>query len=315
MTDILPTEDVYRPRRVSVSRFEPVRGLRYHLRCWAPEPAASADAGAPSGSASPTVVMLHGWMDVSASFQFVVDLVPAHWRIVAPDWRGFGLTQRTAADSYWFPDYLADLDRLLEYISPDGAPVDLVGHSMGANVAVLYSGLRPERVRRLVNLDGVGMQGADASQAPQRYRDWMDQVRAGPVPLRDYDSLESVAQRLMKNNPRLSAAFARFLAPHWAERTAVGRFAPTGDPAHRLPNPVLYRLDEILAVWSEVRADVLWVMAEHGHADRPYVQEPAYAERLARIRSLRRATVHGAGHMLHHDRPDAVAELLKEFLS
>jgi len=75
--------------------------------------------------------MLHGWMDVSASFQFVVDALRRSWRVLAPDWRGYGLTDRAQADCYWFPDYLADLDQLLDALLPD-EPVALVGHSMGA---------------------------------------------------------------------------------------------------------------------------------------------------------------------------------------
>lgn len=305
MNPISSIPDVYIPRRISTSRFENVRGLRYHLRCWPAE----------SSSEARTVFLLHGWMDMSASFQFVVDLLPPHWNLIAPDWRGFGLTQRPQADCYWFPDYLADLDHLLDLIVPDGSAVDLVGHSMGANVAVLYAGTRPERVRRLVNLDGVGMRGSEPEEAPQRYREWLDQIRDGARPLRDYESVEAVAQRLMKNDPRLPADRARFLAQHWAEPTAVGRFVPAGDPVHRLVNPVLYRRDEVLAVWSCIRARVLWVLADEGHAQREHVKDPSYEQRLAHIASLRRATVQRAGHMLHHDRPDAVAELVKEFLS
>src|SRR5690606_27228926 len=120
------------------------------------------------------IFLLHGWMDVSASFQFVVDGLPLHWTLLAPEWRGFGLSQRTPSDCYWFPDYLADLDQLLDALAPDG-PVDLVGHSMGGNIATLYAGVRPRRIRRLVNLEGVGLRARDPDQAPQRYRDWLDE--------------------------------------------------------------------------------------------------------------------------------------------
>jgi pimeloyl-ACP methyl ester carboxylesterase len=100
--------------------------------------------------------MVHGWMDVGASYQFVVDALTTDRWVVAPDWRGFGLTPSGGADSFWFPDYLADLDALLDLLSPD-APVDLVGHSMGGNVAMMYAGIRPERIRTLVNLEGFGL--------------------------------------------------------------------------------------------------------------------------------------------------------------
>ena len=298
----------YTPRRRAESIHVDVRGLRYHVRHWAADQRAAREAGGEH-----RIYLLHGWMDVSASFQFVVDLLPAHWSVYAPDWRGFGLTDRPAADCYWFPDYLGDLERLLDLLS-DGGPVDLVGHSMGGNVATLYAGLRPERVRRLVNLEGVGMKGNRPEQAPQRYREWLDGIRDGGR-LRDYASREAVAQRLMANNPRLRPDFAAYLAQHWSVPVAGDRFALAGDPAHRIVNPDLYRVDEVLEVWRLIEADVLWVLAGHTGEWHRFVHEPAYQERLSVIRSLSRETVAGAGHMLHHDQPLAVASMIEEFLS
>ena len=111
--------------------------------------------------------MVHGWMDVAASYQFVVDAFAQDHYVIAPDWRGYGLTESPPTDNYWFPDYLADLDFLLDHYSPD-APVHLVGHSMGGNVAMLYAGSRPQRIRRLVNLEGFGMAGDPAVAGARR---------------------------------------------------------------------------------------------------------------------------------------------------
>src|SRR5947208_7659221 len=113
----------------SESVFVPVRGLRYHCRCW-------------GEALAPKLFMLHGWMDVSASFQFLVDALRGDWDVHAPDWRGYGLTQWGQADCYWLPDYLADLDVLLRHIDP-AQPVNLVGHSLGGNVAAMYAGVQP----------------------------------------------------------------------------------------------------------------------------------------------------------------------------
>ncbi len=294
---------VYRPQRESRSIFHVVRGLRYHLRCW--------DAHGGSADAPPTVFLLHGWMDVSASFQFVVDRLPRHWRLLAPDWRGFGCTERAPADTYWFPDYLGDLEALLAAFAPQEA-VDLVGHSMGGNLALLYAGVRPQRVRRLVNLDGLGLPATQPSQAPGRYAKWLDALARG-ASMRDYPSRQAVVERLMRNNPRLPADRAAFLALHWAREKPDGRCELLGDPAHRLPSPILYRVDETLACWREVRADVLFVTAGITDERSVFAQMPDYAERLRAIRSLRRVTVADAGHMLHHERPDEIARLIEEF--
>ena len=294
----------YLPRRHSRSEFHPVRGLRYHVRIWDPLPDLP-QAG--------TLVLLHGWMDVSASFQFLVDAFERNWKIIAPDWRGFGLTDRPGADSYWFPDYLADLDILLDTLLPDQA-VDLVAHSMGGNVATLYSGVRPHRVRRLVNLECLGMQATRPEQAPGRYARWIDEIKHG-ARLRDYGSRAEVAERLAQNNPRLTAEKAGFLAEHWSLPGPGGRFVLAGDPAHKIVNAQLYRVEEVLACWREVRADVMLVVANRSERWHAFLNTEEFRLRKLALRSLRTEIVDDAGHMLHHDQPEAVARLVEEFIA
>lgn len=308
--------DAWRPRRESRSLFHPVRGLRYHVRCWEPL-LPDRDVSAPDrddcAPAARTVFLLHGWMDVSASFQFVVDELPAHWRLLAPDWRGFGLTDRPGADTYWFPDYLGDLDALLDLLAP-GEAVDIAGHSMGGNVAALYAGVRPARVRRIVNLEGLGLPPMLADEAPARYARWLDALGSLPE-LRTYATRDAVAERLVRNNPRLRADRAAFLAQHWARERDDGRFELLGDPAHRRPSATLYRVEEVVACWRRISADVLWVMAGERDARSAFADTAEYRERLSAIRSLERVTIAGAGHMLHHDQPAEVARLIEEFFA
>ncbi len=294
----------YLPRRSSTSRFPSVRGLRYHLRVWEPDPGRPVDGD---------LWLLHGWMDVSASFQFLVDAMRGNWRVFAPDWRGFGLSERPAADCYWFPDYLADLDELLRQVAGD-APVDLIAHSMGGNVAMLYAGARPARVRRLINLEGVGLRDSPADDAPHRYEAWLDELQRG-TRLRDYADLGEVAARMMRSNPRLSQDKAAFLARHWSRPTAEGRRELLGDPAHRIVNAVLYRADEVLACWRRIDAPVLLVLAGESEAHRAFLREEAFQRRLRVLRSIEQRTLEGAGHMLHHDRPQALADLVEAFLA
>jgi pimeloyl-ACP methyl ester carboxylesterase len=283
----------------SESLFLDVRGLRYHVRRW-------GRAGAPK------VFLFHGWMDVSASFQFLVDALRGDWDVYAPDWRGYGLTEWAKSDCYWFPDYVADLDFLVERIEPD-APVRLVGHSLGGNVVCLYAGVKPERVAKLVNLEGFGLPPSRPEQAPKRYRYWLDELRERPE-LRPYENFGALAQRLQKNNPRLTDARADFLARHWG-REEGGRVLLRGDPAHKIVNPLLYRYEEVRATWSAATAPVLWVEAAQSDTLSRMKMEPAQlAERRAAFRDLRFETVQDAGHMLHHDQPEAVARLIEGFL-
>jgi pimeloyl-ACP methyl ester carboxylesterase len=257
--------------------------------------------------------MLHGWMDVSASFQFLVDALVGNWRVFAPDWRGFGLSERPAADCYWFADYFADLEALLDQVVGD-APVDLIAHSMGGNVAMIYAGVRPQRVRRLINLEGIGLQGVPAEQAPDRYAQWLDELRAG-ARMRDYESLAAVAARLMQTNPGLSADKAGFLARHWSCPTPQGRYEILGDPAHKHVNPVIYRVDEITACWQRIAAPVLLILAGLVEPRRAFLHAEPFQRRLRAVRSLSTHTLEGAGHMVHHDRPEALAPLIETFLA
>ncbi|HWL73562.1 MAG TPA: alpha/beta hydrolase [Burkholderiaceae bacterium] len=291
----------------SRSRFIEVRRLRHHLREWGNAEADVAD----------TLIMLHGWMDMSASFQFVVDALGAGWRIVAPDWRGFGRTDRTPADCYWYPDYLADLEYILDDVVGQ-EPAWLIGHSMGANVALMYAGARPERVRAVVNLEGFGLRATRPEHAPSRYAQWIDQLKRGAT-LRDYASQDEVAARLMKNNTRLTAERAAFLAQHWSEPDGAGRFRIAGDPAHRIVNPTLYRIDEVLACWRNVECPVLWVQGAQTdvlqHVDDDGAEALREVEiRRAVLRNVQTAIVEDAGHMLHHDQPEKVARLIEQWV-
>ena len=291
------------PMKASRSEFLTIRGLRYHVRHWG-----NADA--------PKLFMLHGWMDVSASFQFVVDCLQGDWHVIAPDWRGFGLTEFAHADTYWFADYIGDLEAIVDHYSPAEA-IRLVGHSMGANVGTSYAGVRPARIARLVNLEGVGMAASRSEQAPRRIAKWLDELRAPPT-MRSYASQADVAARLQKTNPRLTDERAAFLSAHWAGETSPGNWEILGDPAHKGISPHLYRLDEVLACWAQITAPTLYVEAtETDMARWMGAKDSARLEIDRRIATIPNATtrmVENAGHMLHHDQPEVLARIIEAFL-
>ena len=283
----------------STSQFHQIRDLRYHVRRW-------GDADAPK------LFLLHGWMDVSASFQFLVDCFARNWHVIAPDWRGFGLTE-WARNGYWFPDYYADLDALLNIYQPDSA-VNLIGHSMGGNVACTYAGIRPQRVAQLISLEGFGAARTAATDAPKRYARWLDQLAAPPA-FRPYASFDAVAARMGKNNPRLTAEQAQFLAPHWARETENGKVELRSDPKHKIVNPVLSRSEELLACWRGVTAPVLWVRGDTSSAPGWRGDNAAqFAERKAAFENLHEARLADCGHMLHHDQPQRLAAAIEDFI-
>jgi pimeloyl-ACP methyl ester carboxylesterase len=304
----------YTPRREARDLFVPVRGLRYHLLAW-------GDASLVTPS-RPPLVMLHGWMDVAASFQFVVDAMATDRYVLALNLRGFGLTEAPGTDTYWFPDYLGDLDAVLDAVIENELPgqrVDLLGHSMGGNVVMIYAGVRPSRVQRLINLEGFGMPEAKPQQAPKRYAQWLDELKA-PAQLRSYESVDAVADRLRKTNPLLPPERAAWLARQWSRRRIDGEnevWEILADPAHKRVNPVLYRKEEVLECWKRIEAPVLWVEGDRTDVTKWWgdrYPRTDFEARLALVQRLERVVIEGAGHMLHHDQPEVLATHLEKFL-
>lgn len=300
---------MYPIQKPSRSEFVPIRHLSYHVLQW----------GTPSPDKTP-LVMVHGWMDVAASFQFVIDaLKDDHW-IIAPDWRGFGLTETPNTDHFFFPDYLADLDQLLDHYVGE-RPINLLGHSMGGHIATVYAGIRPERVNKLINLEGFGMPATRPTQAPSRLAKWMDQLKAlhrGEIDLKPYPSLQAVAQRLIKTNPRLGEDKAHWLAQHWARANAQGEWRILGHAAHKVVNAQLFKTDETQAIYERITAPVLCVVADSDSMSQwwkdSYTSDE-FKQRIAAVPKLTHAVIGDAGHMLHHDQPEALAKLIEEFLS
>lgn len=283
----------------SAAEFHLLRGRRLHCRVW-------GDATAPR------LFLLHGWGDVAASFQFVVDALRREWRVIAPDWRGFGFSQWNDGP-YWFPDYIADLDALLAHYTAD-APARLVGHSMGGNVATLYAGIRPERVAGIVNLEGFGLRPTEPDEAPDRYAKWLEQLNEG-TRYRVYPDRQTFALRLKHENPRLAPVRAAFLAEHLAQEVDGG-VRVAADPCHRWVNPILYRIEEAKAIWRRVTAPVLWVRGADSSFMREYIPaQDDYRARLACFADARDVLLADCGHNIHHDRPDETARLIEEFFA
>jgi pimeloyl-ACP methyl ester carboxylesterase len=272
-----------------------------HLTRWGPE----------ASSREPPVFLLHGWLDAGETFQFMVDALKKDRPVIAPDWRGFGRSE-WPQEGYGFPDYLGDLDALLDQVSPH-APVCIVGHSMGGNIANLYAGLRPARVRCVINLEGLGLPRTSPQDAPKRMRKWLDQIKS-PTVEKTYNSFEQLASIIQFRYPRFAPGVAAFVAGIWGTQDEDGRVRLAADPRHHWVNPILYKREDAEATWGEIRAPTLVVLG----------QESDYLPRLGpdgTIEALRAAypdaevvSIEGAGHMLHIERPDAVAPVVEAFL-
>ena len=288
----------YEPGRVPWQEDVQLRGVRHRLTWWGER-------------TSDPIVLLHGFLDCGATWQFLVDRLPASWTLVAPDWRGFGDSEWVPG-GYWFPDYFADLDALLDTLVPQSR-ARVIGHSMGANVAKMYGGIRPQRMQWLANLEGLGLARTRPEDAPKRYAHWLDEVK-DPFKEGRYESIEQLASILRMRNPRLTADRAAFVARAWSRpEPDSAEVRLRFDPRHRLVNPILYRREEAEACWARLEIPMLLVMGElsdHRARQTSYVTD----EQLHGLfRKLRLVTVPGTGHMMHHEDPEAVARHIVEF--
>ncbi len=295
----MTTSQIYSPKVEPVSEWHDIRGVRYHVHEW-------------GDRHDPLLVLLHGWGDTGASFQFMVDELEKEWFVIAPDFRGFGQS-RFRTDSYWFPDYVADIDVLLSIYQPDES-VNLLGHSMGANAAGIYAGVFPERVRAFVNVEGFGLADSDPANAPANYRRWIEQSRTMPA-YREYSDYDELAERIRARSPQMSREQALFVARLWAELGDDGIIRLRADPAHKLPNAVQYRRAEAEACWEQVTAPVLLVVGETTDFKAAMKSWLDPDESRHPFHGAETIEIPAAGHMVHFEAPRALARATEAFLA
>lgn len=267
---------------------------------------------------NPLLILLHGWMDTGASFHFLNELLDKNFFCVAPDLRGFGQSDHTTNSlGYFFYEYLADLETLVEQLSPQ-KPVKLLGHSMGGNIAGLYAGTRPTRVSHLVNIEGFGIANHKPEEGPRLMQRWLDDIKR-PRHYKPYETKLEVAKRLQQTNPRLSTEKALFLVPYFSEKTSKG-YVFRADPKHKWAHPYLYQIKNIYPFWETITAKVLNVVGEDtemGHILRK--PKNPHIEILKRLSHFPKGsqikTVKNAGHMVHHEQPEELSRLILKFLS
>lgn len=266
---------------MSRSRQVDVRGLSYHVREW----------GRPDAA---PLVLLHGARDASPSFQFLVDALQGDWHVLAPDWRGHGLTGWTPG-SYWQAEFVADLDALLDAVLPGGA-VMLAGHSMGGNIASLYAGARPARVQRLVMLDALGDL---LNRTPVKVAEILQLAlgaRVAGANERSYASPADLAERLMRANRRLPPVKAAFLAAAQARSMANGRFGWPHDPSFKRSLPTMHCAADWGSIWRSIAAPVLQLMSSDLRPNAPADDPMEAAHRRSFFRDLSVATAANTGH-------------------
>jgi pimeloyl-ACP methyl ester carboxylesterase len=282
------------------SSFYVSQRLRLHYVDWGNEEA-------------PLLLLVHGGRDHARSWDWVARELRRDWHVIAPDLRGHGDSDWALGGSYSMAEFVLDLARLVEFLGPE--PVALLGHSLGGAIVLQYAGLRPERVRRLVAIEGLGaspaLRGELLATPPwERLGRFVDGMRriAGRQPRR-YESLELAAARMREENDFLSEAQALHLTRHGVRRNEDGTFSWKFDNYVHAPSAARPDFEGQEALWGRIDCPVLLVRGA-----KSWASDPVRDGRAAAFRDARLVNVEGAGHWVHHDRLEAFLEAVDAFL-
>ncbi len=261
----------------------------------------------------PTLVLIHGGRDHAHNWDWVARRLRSQYHIVVPDLRGHGDSAWAIGGMYALSDFVLDIAQLLEAVA--AFPVGIVSHSLGGMVALQYTGLYPERVSKLVAIEGLGpppervleMRKMPADERLRRFIADM-QGLAGRAPRR-YPSIEDAMARMQEVNTFLSAEQAAHLTVHGVARNEDGTYSWKFDNYVRASAPYRFDEDEVRAIWQRIACPTLLLRGAESWASDPVADGRAAAFQNATVKTFERA-----GHWVHHDRLDDFLDLVSRFL-
>jgi pimeloyl-ACP methyl ester carboxylesterase len=259
------------------------------------------------------LVLIHGGRDHARSWDWVARALRQSWHVVVPDLRGHGDSAWALGGHYTVPEFVLDIAQLLDVLGR--FPVTLVGHSLGGAVALHYTAIYPERVQKLVAIEGLGPPPAmlEALREKPRWERtdaWIRQVRdfAARLPRR-YPSIDAAAARMLEENPFLSADQAHHLTVHGVARNEDGTFGWKFDNYVRVLFPERYDMQEARAAWGRIACPTLLVRGQESWAG-----DPIKDGRITAFRNARLVNVPNAGHWVHHDQLAVFLREVEAFL-
>jgi pimeloyl-ACP methyl ester carboxylesterase len=262
---------------------------------------------------APPLVLVHGGRDHARNWDWVAKRLRDRWHIIAPDLRGHGDSQWSSDGAYTMPGYIYDLAHLLHQLQL--APVTLIGHSLGGNIATRYAGIFPENVNRLVSIEGLGLSPkamAERLARPfaERMRLWVGAQRglAHRMPRR-YASLENATARMQAANGHLSPEQAGHLTRHGVNQNEDGTYSWKFDPYLHVFPPVDVPTEEVERLWANVACPTLLVYGKQSWASNPLEDGRARHFKKARV-----VMVENAGHWVHHDQTEFFLKTVQAFL-
>ncbi len=262
-------------------------------------------------SSGPPLLLIHGSREHCRSWDFVARTLKDRYTIYAPDLRGHGDSEWVTDGSYGTPEFVLDIATLAETIEGSLA---IMGFSRGGNIALQYAGVFPERVSKVIAVEGLGppmvAHSPDGMAPPARMRHWIDSRRHGERRrLRRHVSVEEATRRIIEVNPRVSPDIARHLALHGIRKNEDGTYSWKFDN-YLVAGAGGLHPDGGEELWANIRAPVLLVTGSESWS--------AHPEWQARARALpfyRSAVIEGAGHWVHHEQLDRFLEVVEAFLA
>jgi len=258
----------------------------------------------------PPLLLVHGGLDHARNWDWVARSLREHFHVYAMDLRGHGNSAWAPGALYSVAEHVFDVSTLVDTL--DAAPISLIGHSLGGILTLLYSGLYPDRVRKVIAIEGLGLPAAHRihKPAPDRMRAWIESVRqTDKSEPRSYPNLEAAVERMKEANPHLSDEVARHLTLHGTNWNADGSLSWKFDNYVRCLPPYGHDMNEQRAIYSEITCPALLVWGRES-----WLPDPDTDERALVIRNRRVLKVADAGHWVHHDRLELFLEESRRFL-
>jgi pimeloyl-ACP methyl ester carboxylesterase len=258
----------------------------------------------------PALLLVHGGLDHARNWDWVARSLRQHFHVYAMDLRGHGNSAWGTGSSYSIPEHLLDIATLIDVLG--GGPIDLIGHSLGGILVLLYAGVYPDRLRKVISIEGLGLPHSHPvhNPAPDRLRAWIERVRK----IEDrhqhtYPNLEAAVARMKEANPHLSNEVARHLTLHGTNWNAGGSLSWKFDNYVRGLPPFGHSIPDLTATFARITCPVLlfWGLES-------WMPDPEGDERAEVIRNHTIVKVPGAGHWLHHDRLDLFLNESQRFL-
>lgn len=263
---------------------------------------------------APPLILQHGGRDHCRSWDWVAEELAKDWHVIAPDLRGHGDSAWAPDGNYEMPGFVYDFAQLIHTLGHD--QVTIIAHSLGGNVATRFTGLYPEKVRKFVNIEGLGPSPTvraerEAAGYSNRFRQWITDRRAasGRMPRR-YPTIEAAFARMKEENGFLTDEQARHLTVHGASRNEDGTFSWKFDPyLNNWPfeDVPQFRNEEL---WGAITCPMLLLYGLDSWAS-----SPAKDGRLAAFHNDPKVVeFENAGHWLHHDQFDRFISEVRAFL-